>query len=188
MSPKDKRFFTGFIIVCVICIVLFKVVFLGGTSKTSASESIIEDYTGFTSVSIFHYENKDNDKVCAFKYTDEDGKDGIGIAVFKNNMRGSYTVEEVSCNEGADEVVIPHTVVNDTDCAVIAADEESSAKYAEAKVINADTGKENTLRATVEPGRIAFIAYAEKGQAEGSQTVAILDENKNEILSVGSQE
>lgn len=154
MSPKDKKFFTGFIIACIICIILVKVIFLRGTSRTSASESIIEDYTGFTAVSIFHYENKDNDKVCAFKYTDEDGKDGIGIAVLKNNMRGSYTVEEVSSSDGADEIAIPHTVVNDTDCAVIAADEDSKARYAETKIIYIDTGKENTLRTSVEPGRI----------------------------------
>ena len=188
MSPKDKKFFTGFIIACIICIILVKVIFLRGTSRTSASESIIEDYTGFTAVSIFHYENKDNDKVCAFKYTGEDGKDGIGIAVLKNNMRGSYTVEEVSSSDGADEIAIPHTVVNDTDCAVIAADEDSKARYAETKVIYIDTGKENTLRTSVEPGRIAFIAYAENTQVEGSHTVTILDGDKNEISSIGMQE
>ena len=58
MSSSDKKFFAGFIVVCVICIVAVKLVFLGNTSKTSAVEKIIESYSNLEDISVFAYSNK----------------------------------------------------------------------------------------------------------------------------------
>ena len=146
MSPKDKKFFTGFIIACVICIVLVKVVFLGGTSKTSAVESIISENSGLNNISVFSYENKDENKVCAFNYTDESGKEGLGLAILGNNNRGSYDVDSILYSTDESVIVNANAVVDDIPCAVVAVTDKSEANKVVVSAKDTTTGADVKLK------------------------------------------
>ncbi len=184
MSPKDKKFFTGFIIACVICIILVKLVFLGGTSKTSAVEDIISENSGLNSVSVFSYENEDKNKVCAFNYTDENGKEGIGLAILNNNNRGSYTVDSILYSTDESVIVNANTVVNDTPCAVVAVAENSEAAKVVVSAKDTTTNADVKLTKKIEPPKITFVPYSDSTQAESVSNVKVYTASDDVMVDI----
>ena len=184
MSPKDKKFFTGFIIACVICIILVKLVFLGGTSKTSAVEDIISENSGLNNVSVFSYENEDKNKVCSFNYTDENGKEGIGLAILNNNNRGSYTVDSILYSTEESVIVNANTVVNDTPCAVVAVAENSEAAKVVVSAKDTTTNADVKLTKKIEPPKITFVPYSDSTQAESVSNVKVYTANDEVIVDI----
>lgn len=184
MSPKDKKFFVGFIIACVICIILVKLVFLGGTSKTSAVESIIAENSGLNNITVFSYENKDENKVCAFNYTDESGKEGMGLAILKNNNRGSYTVDSILYSADESIIINPYAVVDNTPCAVIAVSEESDAANVIVSAKDTTTGADVKLTKKIEAPKITFVAYSDDTQAQSVSNIKIYSQSQQIIKDI----
>ena len=184
MSPKDKKFFTGFIIACVICIVLVKLVFLGGTSKTSAVESIISENSGLNNISVFSYENKDENKVCAFNYTDESGKEGLGLAILGNNNRGSYDVDSILYSTDESVIVNSSAVVDGIDCAVVAVTDKSEAAKVVVSAKDTTTGADVKLTKRIEPPKITFVPYSDSTQAQSVSNVKVYNSTDEVIVDI----
>ncbi len=184
MSPKDKKFFAGFIIACVICIILVKLVFLGGTSKTSAVESIISENSGLNNITVFSYENKDENKVCAFNYTDESGKEGMGLAILSNNNRGSYYVDSILYSADESIIINPYAVVDNTPCAVIAVSEESDAANVIVSAKDTTTGADVKLTKKIEAPKITFVAYSDDTQAQSVSNIKIYSQSQQIIKDI----
>ena len=184
MSPKDKKFFVGFIIACVICIILVKLVFLGGTSKTSAVESIISENSGLNNITVFSYENKDENKVCAFNYTDESGKEGMGLAILSNNNRGSYYVDSILYSADESIIINPYAVADNTPCAVIAVSEESDAANVIVSAKDTTTGADVKLTKKIEAPKITFVAYSDDTQAQSVSNIKIYSQSQQIIKDI----
>ncbi len=181
MSAKDKRFFVCFIIGCMLCIVAVKVIFLKGTNNTSAVEGIIEEYTKIYNVSIFNHKTENTQKVCAFKYTNENNDEINGIAILKNNNRGSYDIEDIDYYTTGNEFVKSFAVINQTQCAIIVTNDKSSAVLAKINITD-NSGSVSVLNSKLNQNDINFIAYPAESSAS-QKTITLYDSNNNIVFT-----
>ena len=142
---------------------------------------IIESYSNLEDISVFAYSNKSENKVCAFNYNDVSGEEGIGLAILRDNKRGTYEVEYIGYDTGIQEFVNPMAYVDKIPCAVIAVTDKSPAVLAEAKISYTESGAQRTIKSNIRPEEITFIVYDDEKMINAQKNIELYDRNGNII-------